>query len=379
MRKGLDHAKAAASKASGGINMTEVLMMPIDQKRQICADLLEELGTNVIEDKDFEFRFHCHLPFGNHAHGDTTGKARLNYEKLVFSCWVCGGGGFLWWLQTMRGEDGDGIRSWLADRTGIGGVQDTQKLLDFLDAIMSSPSTSSLQMQRVIPHYDSRILDQWAFIHPYLTDFRHIPAQNVIDSNVGYGVLRMKVGEVFVPSERIIIPHFWNGQLVGWQSRRLTDDGTPKYISTPDMPKDLTLYNYDRTAGQTIIVEAPISVVSKRHLAHMEATFGANVTDHQLDLIAQHDGDIVLWMDNDPAGWGSMEAMCEFLAQRTSRLFIVDSPYAADPADMSDVDFERVLREWKTHWSLWRRPTALMEYRRNDVDSQVLEGRGAPQ
>ena len=367
MRRGLDHAKASASKATGGINMTEVLMMPIEQKRQICADLLEEFGTNVVEDKDFEFRFHCHLPFGNHAHGDTTGKARLNYEKLTFNCWVCGGGGFLWWLQTMRGEDAEGIRNWLAERTGIGGVQDTQKLLDFLDAIMSGASTSSLQMQRVMPHYDDRILDQWAFIHSYLTDFRHIPAQNVIDSRVGYGVLRMKVGEVFMASERIIIPHFWNGQLVGWQSRRLVDDGTPKYSSTPDMPKDLTLYNYDRTASQTIIVEAPISVVSKRHLQHMEATFGANVTEHQLDLIAQHAGDIVLWMDNDPAGWNSMEQMCEYLSLRTSRLFVVDSPYAADPADMSDVDFERVLHDRKTHWSLWRPPTSLMEYRRTDV------------
>lgn len=375
MRRGVEHARV--ERPLSGINMTEVLHLPLDQKRQICVDLLEEFGANIVEDRDFELRFHCNLPFGNHAHGDTTGKARVNYEKMTFNCWVCGGGGFLWWLQTMRDEDLAAVRNWLADRTGIGGVQDTQKLIDFLDSVMSGSSSVQTQ-QRVLPHYDDRVLDQWAFIHPYLTEFRKIPAQNVVDSRVGYGTLRVKVGDTFVSSERIIIPHFWNGQLVGWQSRRLTDDGTPKYTSTPDMPKDLTLFNYDLSALQTVVVEAPISVVSKRHLAHLEATFGASVTDHQLDLLARHDGEIVLWMDNDPAGWGSMEAMCEFLAQRTSRVFIVDSPYAADPADMDDVDFLWGLREWKTHWSLWRRPTSLMEYRRNDGDSQVLEGRGAP-
>lgn len=307
----------------------------------------------------------------------TTGSFVLDGNLHCMNCWVCGGGGFLWWLQTMRDEDLSEIRNWLAARTGIGGVQDTQKLIDFLDAIMSGSSSVQTQ-QRVIPNYDVRILDQWAFIHPYLTEFRHIPVQNVIDSRVGYGTLRVRVGDDFVPSERVIIPHFWEGQLVGWQSRRLTDDGTPKYTSTPEMPKDLTLYNYDPTKPRTILVEAPISVVSKRHLAHMEATFGSKVTPHQLDLIARHSGDLVLWMDNDPAGWHATEEMCEYLSQRTSRLFVVDSPYAADPADMDDVDFERCLRDHLVHWSLWHRPVSLLEYRRNDVHQEVLEGRGAP-
>jgi hypothetical protein len=307
----------------------------------------------------------------------TTGSFVLDGNLCTKNCWVCGGGGFLWWLQTMRDEDLSEIRNWLAARTGIGGVQDTQKLIDFLDAIMSGSSSVQTQ-QRVIPNYDVRILDQWAFIHPYLTEFRHIPVQNVIDSRVGYGTLRVRVGDDFVPSERVIIPHFWEGQLVGWQSRRLTDDGTPKYTSTPEMPKDLTLYNYDPTKPRTILVEAPISVVSKRHLAHMEATFGSKVTPHQLDLIARHSGDLVLWMDNDPAGWHATEEMCEYLSQRTSRLFVVDSPYAADPADMDDVDFERCLRDHLVHWSLWHRPVSLLEYRRNDVHQEVLEGRGAP-
>lgn len=344
----------------------EVLQLPLDHKRQIVTDLLEEFGTNILEDRDHEIRFHCNLPFGNHAHGDTTGKAHINYDKMTMHCWVCGGGGFLWWVSTMQGGSDSQVREWLAERTGIGGVQETASLLQFLDSIMNA--TPEVRT-KTMPRYDPRVLDQWAFIHPYLTDFRRIPAQNVIDSRVGFGNISVRIGDSqFVQSPRIVIPHFWKGELVGWQSRRLSDDGTPKYVSTPEMPKDFTLYNYDATAPATVVVEAPISVVAQRHNVHMEATFGANVTDHQLDLLAQHTGDILLWMDNDPAGWNSMEQMSQYLSQRTSRLFVVDCPYAADPADLSSKDFATGLAEWRTPWVLWRRPSSLLEYRRTDVE-----------
>jgi hypothetical protein len=334
--------------------------------------MLDEFGAENINIRGNEIFHRCNLPFGNHAHGDTTGKAHLNFEKLTFSCWVCGGGGFLWWLSTMRGEGDAAVRDWLAKRTGLGGVQDTDDLLKFLDALLSAPPAVQ---EKIMPRYDARILDQWRFIHPYLTEFRHIPTDNVIASNVGYGSLSIPMGDgKFQQSERITIPHFWKGELVGWQSRRLTDDGTPKYMSTPSFPKDITLYNYDQTAPMTVVVEAPISVVAQRHVAHFEATFGAAVTTHQLDLLSRHSGDILLWMDNDPAGWNAMEQMCEYLSRRTSRLYIVDCPFAADPGDLDSDTVALGLSEWRVPWMLWQRPKVLSEWRRPDADQEVRSG-----
>jgi hypothetical protein len=343
----------------------EMLSLPYDQRLQLVLALMEEFGAEGVSVRGNEVYHRCNLPppiGGHHANGDRNPSARVNVQKMTMKCWACGGGGFLWWIATMRGEDSIArVKEWLAKETGVGGVQGFDELMRFIDSVLSAPD--SFEEQQVIPNYDRRVLDGWSFIHPYLTEFRGVPAQNVIDSNVGYGTLRIRVGEEqFQESERIIIPHFWKGDLVGWQSRRLTDDGTPKYMSTPTFPKDVTLYNFDSKAESVVVVEAPISVVKHRHVTHMEATFGASVTHRQMDLIGQHQGDIVLWMDNDPAGWKATEELCEFLYQRTSRLYVIDSPYAADAGDMSADTVALALAEWRVPWTLWQPPRSLLEW-----------------
>ena len=352
----------------------EILQLPVDQRRQICLDLLEEFGAEMVSVKGDEITHRCQLPFNNHAHGDTTGKARVNFEKMVFSCWVCGGGGFLWWVATMRGESTIDVVDWLAREHGVGSAQDLQALMSFLDSLYRREAGGDAPA--MLPHYDTSILDQWRFIHPYLTDFRRISVPNIVHHSVGYGKLRIRVGkgaDDFVHSERVVIPHFWDGQLVGWQSRRLTDDGTPKYAATAGFPRDTTIFNFDRKATETVVVEAPISVVANTHVAHFEATFGSAVTATQLDLLAQHNGDFLLWFDNDPAGWHATEEVGEWLSRRTPRVFVIDSPYAADPADMNPATVASALREWRVPWVLWTRPAELLEWRRPDDDQEVRD------
>lgn len=352
----------------------EALQLPVEQRRQICLDLLDEFGAELVSVKGDEIFHRCQLPFGNHSHGDTTGKAHINFEKMTFHCWVCGGGGFLWWVATMRGDSEVEVIDWLARAHGVGSAQEIQALLAFLDSLyqrdVASPNAS-------LPHYDISILDQWKFIHPYLTEFRRIAADNIVRHTVGYGHIRIKIGEnQFVNSERVVIPHFWDGQLVGWQSRRLTDDGTPKYAATPGFPRDTTLFNFDPSADPVVVVEAPISVVANSHVAHFEATFGSAVTPTQLDHLAQHRGDFYLWFDNDPAGWKATEEVGAYLSQRTSRVFVIDSPFAADPADMNPATVSSALSEWRVPWVLWTRPAELLEWRRPDDDQEVRHGIG---
>src|SRR5205814_1612981 len=140
------------------------------------------------------------------------------------------------------------------------------------------------------------------------TEGRHIPADTLMKFNVGYGEFKLMVGDDFVKSERIIIPHFWKGDLVGWQTRRLNKrDGTPKYSSSQDLPKDATIYNYYGAAKPAVVVESPMSVLSKVHChPGIEATFGAKVTDRQLELLSRH-SETTLWFDNDDAGWEATE------------------------------------------------------------------------
>lgn len=302
----------------------------------------------------------------------TTRSFVLEGNVLTGNCWVCGGGGFLWWVATMRDESEVNVLDWLAREHGVGSAQEIQALLAFLDSLyqreVAAPAMAAL------PHYDVSILDQWKLIHPYLTEFRRISIDNIVRHSVGYGTIRIKLGENdFVASERIIIPHFWHGQLVGWQSRRLTEDRTPKYAATPGFPRDTTLFNFDPRAERVVVVEAPISVIANSHVAQFTATFGSAVTPTQLDLLAQHRGDFILWFDNDPAGWKATEEVGEWLSQRSSRVFVVDSPYSADPADMNPATVASALREWLVPWVLWTRPAELLEWRRPDDDQEVRD------
>lgn len=362
----------------------EAGLLPLAQKEDLCRELLAEFGVTNVRERvaDHELIHGC-LIDPTHQRQDSEPTASLNYHKLAYRCLGCGAkGGLLWFIAQARGCTTDEARQWLNSETGLGGqVMDISLLMKYFDALYK-PKTG----WPPIPTYPARMLEPWALIHPYLTDPRDqggraIPEANVISMNLGYAE-DYKIGKrtdgTWITSERIVIPHFWKGALVGWQSRRLdVTDGTSKYLSSPDFPKDQTIYNYQpRHTGTVVVMEAMLSAASKVHLEpHPEATFGASVTEEQHRLLEKHPR-IVLFMDNDDAGWKAVEGrddlwpsgdlkehhpgMAEILG-RSSTVFVVDNPYAADPQDLSDEDYLSLV-EGAVPFSVWRRPTVLLCY-----------------
>jgi hypothetical protein len=341
----------------------EAGMLPDSQKEQLCRTLLAEFGvTSVNVRPDGEMIHSCPLPFGLHKNGDRNPSASLNYKKLTFICRSgCGSGGLLWFIATCRGEDIDSSRRWLEDQTGAGpDEQSLGSLLEFFDAVYGGQS----QAREPMPKMSEDVLRPWMLIHPYMTDpleqgGRGIPMPTMLRFKIGYAQdYRMNVGGKEVSSERIIIPHFWRGDLVGWQSRRIINDGTPKYASTPGMPKDQTLFNFDQKATGALVVESPLSVLSHAHHMHLEATFGAEVTDRQCSLISVHRR-TVLWMDNDNAGYKATKRLGDYLSAYCD-VWVVDNPWAADPADLPDVEVQRLVGESLVPYALWNPPRELL-------------------
>jgi DNA primase len=137
------------------------------------------------------------------------------------------------------------------------------------------------------------------------------------------------------------------------QTRRLFADGTPKYRSSPGMPKDRTLFNH-HPGRRTLIVESPMSVLSKWHAyPRISATFGASTTDRQCQIIGESDS-VILWMDNDPSGWSATEQIAERVSNHCPVL-VVPSPWAADVADVDDETFLGLLDE-AVPYAVWKRP-----------------------
>lgn len=350
----------------------EAALLPDSIKEDMCRSLLAEFGVTSISvrEPDGELIHRCCLPW----HPEKKPSASLNYKKLTYKCLGCqASGGLLWLIGTVRHASGTEARQWVETQTGLGaGDFDLSALLGLFDALYSEDKRSG---PPPMPRFSMRALDPWAFVHPWLTigapdlgiPGRGIPAETVESMKVGYAE-EYPMGKGEPTSERIIIPHMWKGHLVGWQSRRLWDDGTPKYKSTPDFPKDRTLFNYDPKRKWAVAVESPMTAL--RHLHHLpvEATFGASVTDNQVRLLAAHER-VILWMDPDPAGWNATAGWADNkgdhhpgLGERLepySEVLVVDSPWAADGADMDDVS-ARDLCVDAVPYSVWRRPKHLL-------------------
>jgi hypothetical protein len=341
----------------------EAAMLPTSVKEQLCLELLEEFGAVSIRHRPVQQELTHGCLINPEQHGDQTRNptASLNYAKLTYKCLGCNAkGGLLWLICQVRGCELSQAREWLAKETGTGGVvMPLQQLLDYYDALYADAA----QRPAPIPQYSAVVLEPWlGVVHPWLTtgvpdleiQGRGIPEQNVLDLKLGWDA----------SEDRIVIPHFWKDRLVGWQKRRLSGTG-PKYESTPDMPKDQTLYDYDAKRRTAVIVESPMSVARHRHAIPMEATFGSAVTDRQIRLIAAHYERCILWMDNDKAGWLALEGienapgMIERLSQYCP-VWVADSPFAGDPADLDTGTAELVLERFLTPASVWTRPQVLL-------------------
>lgn len=366
----------------------EAALLPDASKRALCEGLLTEFGARIksVNERTGEMVHGCLVSPGVHRDQERNPTASLNYQKLVYSCLGCGAsGGLLWFIAVCRDETSVEARRWLEKTAGLGGqVMELGQMLKVLDSIYSRPERAP------VPSFSERLLEPWAYEHPYFTEERHISPETSRTYRLGWD-----------PStDRVVLPHFWNERLVGWQSRKLPPewrampwepkppraDGeevfdihsgapdSPKYHSSPDFPKDSTVYNH-REGGQVVVVEAMLSVLRHEHAYHSEATFGAKVTPTQLRRLARHD-EVILWMDPDRAGWDAMmghpevkptrkdpkgkeavPGMAEILSAHT-RVRIVASPWQQDPADIPTEDAVE-LKDAAVPWSVWKPPKVL--------------------
>lgn len=349
-------------------------LMPEEHKENLCRELLDEFGVTTIRERrgDHELIHGCPIPNMGHSDQAANPTASLNWQKLTFKCLGCGSsGGLLWFIAVCRNTSSTEARKWLEKTTGTGNtLMELDALMKYFDALYGPKAERA-----PLPRFSPRILTPWALIHPYLTDDpvwvekdgrwanvggRGIPESIVRSQRVGYAEA-MQIGiEPPTFSERIVLPHFWQGDLVGYQSRRLGDDGSPKFLSSPDFPKDSTLYNYDPLQPEAVVVEAVMSGLRHLGAMHIEATFGASMPESQMRLLTKH-GKVILWMDNDDAGWKATERVGDYLMPHTD-VWAVDNPWDADAADLP-TDLAMELVGDALPYAVWNRPKTLRQWK----------------
>lgn len=242
----------------------------------------------------------------HHANGDQNPSASANVERKKYNCFAFWGGNMFDFIAKMEDkEDFNAIVPIIGQFLGESTLNQDNFLAE-MDSIFASHARGTRGAE--LPAYNDRIIAPWAFTHPYLAE-RGIDHDTASRLHIGWRE----------DLNRITIPVFWNGHLVGWQGRAIPDrpgqwpgtwgGGIPKYKSSPGFPKSAVLYVGDGRGvlpdvRRVVVVESPFSVIKAQALGvglPVLATFGAKVGQRQIDILRSFDH-VVIWADGDDAG-----------------------------------------------------------------------------
>lgn len=146
---------------------------------------------------------------------------------------------------------------------------------------------------------------------------------------------------------RVIFPlHDPKGQVVGFSARRIRDDGTAKYVNSPEtrlFHKGNVLYNYHNVAGSAhrdgycYVLEGFMDVMAldKAGIPNAVALMGTALTAEQIALLRKLRCEIRLCLDGDGPGQMAMMKSCRLLERASVRFRVVD--YGGDLRDPDDI------------------------------------------
>jgi hypothetical protein len=252
----------------------------------------------------------------NHKSGDSTGKFGIHREKLVYNCFVCGGGSILSLVMELFDysvEEGTQFLKQFTKSDARSDVEFSNYLLDML--------RDAEKRTEVMPYFNERVLAKHTGSTAYFRQ-RGISQEIIDEYKLCYnddllksapvkqkGDERIKIDEDYY-GPCAIFPHFWQDRLVGWQHRWMEYPDVPKwlakYTNTMDFPKSTTLYNYERAkqSDQPVVVVESIPTVL--FLASYDipavAFFGSQPKEEQLRLLRVFGQGVILAPDNDDVG-----------------------------------------------------------------------------
>lgn len=252
---------------------------------------------------------HCLDPWGQHSHGDTTGKLAINRDERLFNCWVCGGGTLLSYTMALKDMDIEAATDWLYQFTRV--IDETkEEFLDDIDRILFEAKAE----RKAPPYFNLNVLTKWLDAPWQECMFewmngRGISREVILGYNVGFNAeltRRSSKGDFTGPA--VVFPHWWQGRLVGWQNRWLCEfpKHIPKYVFTNDFPREESIYGFEHVylADRPVVVveSVPTVLFLASHGYPAVATFGSSITAEQGRWLRRLHQGVIISADNDKAG-----------------------------------------------------------------------------
>ena len=315
--------------------------------------LQDILGVGELIENGDEYIHSCPLPFGMHKNGDRNPSASINKDTFLFNCFTCGGGSIIWLVQHCMNVDRIGAVSILKNEVADLKVISVEDFIEKLEGVFSHDKTGHAE----VPHYSDNLLRRWEGPCEYLT-VRGVSeaVQRAMRTGVESGrseIAKAPEGDVMVTLDRVVLPHFMKGRLVGWVARKIQDvPGVPKYRNSKGFPRGAWLYNLDdaKQFDHVYVVESPMSVLvlKSRGINNVVATFGAKVDAQQIGLLRNF-SKVTIFMDGDLPG---RNAACNLVEQLKlyTKVAVIETPDDEDPATLLDIPSAMNSMEWQlTH------------------------------
>ena len=315
--------------------------------------LQDILGVGELIENGDEYIHSCPLPFGMHKNGDRNPSASINKDTFLFNCFTCGGGSIIWLVQHCMNVDRIGAVSILKNEVADLKVISVEDFIEKLEGVFSHDKTGHVE----VPHYSDNLLRRWEGPCEYLT-VRGVSeaVQRAMRTGVELGrseIAKSPEGDVIVTLDRVVLPHFMKGKLVGWVARKIQDvPGVPKYRNSKGFPRGAWLYNLDdaKQFDHVYVVESPMSVLvlKSRGINNVVATFGAKVDAQQIGLLRNF-SKVTIFMDGDLPG---RNAACNLVEQLKlyTKVAVIETPDDEDPASLLDIPSSMNSMEWQlTH------------------------------
>lgn len=149
--------------------------------------------------------------------------------------------------------------------------------------------------------------------------------------------------------DRLVIPVYWAGELVGWQTRAIGDRyAGPKYYTTPGLKKAQLLFNGDRARAYSfgVVVEGPFDAFRVGPAA--VALLGKSMSNRQRELVVEYWGKGALCVLLDPDAAEDMERVTRQLNPLSFKLgaWSMVLPDNKDPADLPSKELWGLIAEF---------------------------------
>ena len=280
------------------------------------SDILKTAGVDVLRVSGNEITGRCPVHERVTGHVDHSPSWSINSSTGLWLCFSCGARGTLsMLLSELSGEEGVSAQQFLIN-AGM------QRLTNTSIATYQTPQK----------------LDTEAFFNFDRVADSHCFAKH-LDPDLVY-----RYGVRWNPSNKSwCIPIISNmGNLMGWQEKR------PGWVRNfpVGIEKSKTLFGVERFRSKTsVLVESPLDVVRFAMVfskPQAVASFGAQVSKSQMDLLLHMSDTIVIAMDNDEAGIESSKRLYKHLGtpRKGIKWWNYSTTSAKDIGDMTDDEIE---------------------------------------